>query len=174
MKEHLLTGLLLAILPLTFSGCMYFKDRPPKKEETYSSEATESSCKLDTAVLSKIFDTDIESGLRCVEENLHKFKNVERVRPDAISRDELNRFVTKFFDADASTTTKALNLLYQLNHTYMGQPDDQLLMSDIERMINVLVVFNRQAVKVTKSIQDRKSTRLNSSHSDRSRMPSSA
>ena len=68
-------------------------------------------------------------------------------------------FGSAVFGIDATTITVEVNLGIGINFYLVGLPDSA-------------VKESQQRIKA--AFKDRKSTRLNSSHSDRSRMPSSA
>ena len=63
------------------------------------------------------------------------------------------------------------------NITNLRHADDTTLMAESEEELKSLLMIvkeEREKVGLKLNIQDRKSTRLNSSHSGQSRMPSSA
>ena len=74
---------------------------------------------------------------------------------------------------DRRTYTLNLPQLEKLESISLNQNEKDISINDREEMKDILYVLNGTK-RVTKNERDRKSTRLNSSHTDSSRMPSSA
>ena len=73
-----------------------------------------------------------------------------------------------------STVTKYLSALKQIRFNIVELGNNKMSLSGICRDLNLSKSAATEIVRGGLVKKDRKSTRLNSSHSDRSRMPSSA
>lgn len=105
----------------------------------------QTSCELNTGNLSKILEEDVRKDIICLENNLDQFVQFVR-REDSryISRQELERFVTKFFPESAEVARDLLLLVYRLNTLLLKDPVDKISVSKLRSLFDLFYVTNRE------------------------------
>ena len=108
-------------------------------EEVYVIE-TNTAC---TKELKDILDRDITSALTCVQSSLESFaESVKLDDPNYIQRDELTRFVQRYFSEDFDTAKDLLKLVYELNSLLFNDPEDRLSIDNISNIFKLASIVN--------------------------------
>lgn len=134
---------LLAVM-IVLVGCG-LGDKPTDDQFVLDLGKLNPTCELNTGNLSKILENDVKKDIICLESNLDQFVQFVR-REDSryISRQELERFVTKFFPESAEVARDLLLLVYRLNTLLLKEPVDKLSVSKLRNLFDLFYVTNRE------------------------------
>lgn len=142
-------------LALGVSGCGFYSDEPVEDQDIYRPANLEAKCKLNTDQFGQILEQDISGQIKCLQENFRQFLLFVRTDvPDSVGSTELERFIEKFFRANSETMIKSLGLLFELNTILLRDEVGQISRDSIDPLFRLLVVANKEAVTITKTIRE--------------------
>ncbi len=142
-------------LALGVSSCGFYSDEPVEDQDIYRPANLEAKCKLNTDQFGQILEQDISGQIKCLQENFRQFLLFVRTDvPDSVGSTELERFIEKFFRANSETMIKSLGLLFELNTILLRDEVGQISRDSIDPLFRLLVVANREAVTITKTIRE--------------------
>jgi len=142
MNKYLLLLSLTTLLCL--SGCG-LGDKAADDQFVLDLGQLQASCPLNTEKLAKILDEDVHKEIVCLENNLDQFVQfVRRENAQFISRQELERFVTKFFPENAEVAQDLLLLIYRLNTLLLNDPEDKISVSKLKDLFDLFYITNKE------------------------------
>ena len=129
-------------------------DDKPEDLGVYDIGNFESSCDLNTERLTSILEENILSDINCLETNLNQFVDfVRREDPNFIHREELEKFVNKFFKESAGVAKDVLKLLFDLNSLLLKDPEDKISTSKMKPLFQLFRIANTEGVSLFQSLK---------------------
>jgi hypothetical protein len=145
--------LILLISICQVASCGYFNDAP-QDTEIYDAESMRSKCNLDANELHNIFTEDVSNQIDCLENNFNHFiKYVKRENPHAVSEQELEGFVRKFFTLDSESFIKGLRFLFELNMILLNDQRNSISTENIKPLFLIMQKTNIHAVNIFKLLK---------------------
>jgi hypothetical protein len=136
------------------SGCNAVHDEPAKTEILGGSSLPQ-LCKIDPDAIKNITNYEITDDLNCLKENFNQFiSSVESARPGYLYRNDLQKFVQRYFSEDAPDLRKGIDSLFQINFLLVGDEENYISKSQLNRLVDLLISFNRAVVRIYKYYDD--------------------
>lgn len=143
-----ITFAIVMIMSLALSGCGDLLGQKVVKRELDGSQfAVE--CELDMNSFSEIMEKNIKSQIMCLGENLNLFiKIVKSGKPGYLSRVQLEQYLANHRPDVKPEMVKALKAIFDLGHLITGEDPNFISKQTVDKVINFMVVFNREAARV--------------------------
>lgn len=144
-KRSLIMGPLLAsLMGISLLSCG-LGDDAPADTGVYDLGNLEGGCELNTENLNNILDQDVSKDIKCLETNLDQFVQFVR-REDAnfVGRQELNKFIDKFFPESQAVARDLLKLVYDLNTLLLRDPQDKISVAKLKKLFELFYVVNNE------------------------------
>lgn len=130
---------------LLVSGCGdLFKKKVVKKP--LDSSQFRVNCELKIDNFSSIMEKDIGSDINCLRDNLHLFiRVVETNKPGYLKRQNLKEYLIKNRPDVKQDVINALDAIFDLNFLVFGDTREAVSKDQIDKLLDVALVFNTQA-----------------------------
>jgi len=139
-------------------GC--FSKDSPIDSSVYDVGNFENSCKIDASRLKKLLEVDVIADINCVENNLKQFTDfVNRPNPEVVRKQELERFINKFFPNEAEQMNKSLSFLFELNTLLLRDQRYIMSVKNLKNIFDLVRLANRYGAplnQIFKKINDEK------------------
>ena len=147
-----LNSILLIILITLNHGC--FNDMDVMEEEVQMGSFPQ-TCQLNAERLKLILEENIQQDIHCLELNLEQFAGFVKRKDDKyINKNELSKFITKFFKQDSEAIIKSLDLLFDLNYLLLKGQKEDLTISKLPKLFAIFNTINEHGIPI-KVIFDR-------------------
>ncbi|MBI2522239.1 MAG: hypothetical protein HYV97_17600 [Bdellovibrio sp.] len=132
----------LSLVCLVLMGC--FNKDSPVETDSYDVGNFQNSCKIDADRLKKLLETDVTADITCVENNLKQFSEfVNRANPNVVKREDLEKFINKFFVKESTAMIKSLRFLFELNTLLLRDQRHQISVQNIGNIFDLIRMANR-------------------------------
>ncbi len=147
-----LNSILLLIIITLNSGC--FNDTNLIEEEVQMGSFPQ-TCQLNAERLKLILEENIQQDIHCLELNLNQFAGFVKRKDDRyINKNELSKFITKFFKQDSDAIIQSLDLLFDLNYLLLKGQKEDLTISKLPKLFEIFNTVNEHGIPL-KIIFDR-------------------
>lgn len=147
IRSYYKTFILLPLILVSLTGC-FFNDAPKTEDESvFVVERLQDSCEINSEKLSNILTEDVSKEIDCVGAKLNQFaKYVRRSNPKYINKEEITRFIEKFFPQDATNLNNSLDLLFDVSHLILEDGKEVISLTNIQPLVLLFKSFNREAI----------------------------
>jgi len=113
------------------------------------------TCQLNAERLKLILEENIQQDIHCLELNLNQFAGFVKRKDDRyINKNELSKFITKFFKQDSDAIIQSLDLLFDLNYLLLKGQKEDLTISKLPKLFEIFNTVNEHGIPL-KIIFDR-------------------